>query len=192
MTQTGNQIRAFIAVALPTAVENALGALCQQWAKRWPEAGVRWVHAGNIHLTLRFLGNIDVERIDALGIGIDEAAAAVGSFDLVLGTVGAFPTKQRPGVVWVGPVQGLEALVGLREALDRSLAQQGWVSHERSFRPHLTVGRVRRGADVPSGLWETSMDPVRFKAESLRLIESRLKPERAEYHLRHEAILAGP
>ena len=103
--------------------------------------GVAWVKAGNLHLTLKFLGDVEEQRIEAIATSLTKAAAQVDAFDLTIGGFGAFPTRARPRVIWVeanGP--RLHALV---ESIECALEALGFPRETRPFAGHITLGRVR-------------------------------------------------
>lgn len=103
--------------------------------------GVAWVKASNLHLTLKFLGDVEEQRIEAIATSLTKAAAQVDAFDLTIGGFGAFPTRARPRVIWVG-ANGprLHALV---ESIESALEPLGFPRETRPFAGHITLGRVR-------------------------------------------------
>ena len=184
------KIRTFIAVRLPPAVLQALGEVSEQVAREWPEKSVRWVRPENMHLTLRFLGDTEGEKVPALGAGLDEVAGEVAPFELQLDGMGCFPNARRPRVVWVGLQDSEERLVQLQKVVERLVRQLGWKREEgRRFRPHLTLGRVRERQRPPAGEWIQVPPSLSFRVGEVELIESRLKPSGAEYTTLHRSAL---
>ncbi|MGA8604830.1 MAG: RNA 2',3'-cyclic phosphodiesterase [Thermoplasmata archaeon] len=122
-------MRMFVAVEVPSSVEEASRALA-------PE-----------HLTLHFLGKIPAERVGSIVAALTPLGAAVAPFDLTLEGVGAFPSRERPRVVWVGGTEGAAELIRLAALVRQALAAEGGSNHDEPFVPHLTLFRVRSADD---------------------------------------------
>jgi RNA 2',3'-cyclic 3'-phosphodiesterase len=137
------EIRTFIAVELEPATREALGDLQTQLKAHRAGRFVRWVAPDGIHLTLKFLGGVDPDRISALTRAVAEACSEP-RFSLTLAGLGAFPNTRRPNVVWVGVGGDVESAVRLAEQVDRACVSLGWPPEARPFAPHLTLGRVKR------------------------------------------------
>jgi 2'-5' RNA ligase len=141
-------IRAFIAVELDDAVRRAAAEVAR--ALREGPAGdrVRWVRPDNLHVTLRFLGDVESARVPSIARALREAVAGLRSFRMQLGRVGGFPLARRPRVVAiaVGPREPLEQLA---EAVERAVVKEGLEPEKRRFRPHLTLGRASGRALPP-------------------------------------------
>jgi 2'-5' RNA ligase len=134
-------IRAFIAIELDDAVRRAAATVIGALRESRGGGRVRWVRPENLHVTLRFLGNIESERVLPIVRNLGEATAGLRQFRLELGRVGAFPSARRPRVVIcdVGP---REPLAELAEAVEQAVVKAGFEPEERRFRAHLTLGRV--------------------------------------------------
>jgi 2'-5' RNA ligase len=190
-------IRAFIAIELPSQIKAALSQL-QDNLKTSKSASVKWVDPEGIHLTLKFLGNVDEAEIPALNKALSEAVRGVAPFYLELGEPGAFPSPQAPRVVWIGVGGEIEPLRTLHNNTDRVLTPLGFPSEKRAFSPHLTLGRVREetlpgerrrlGENVAA--LKTGAKPS-FKVESLSLMRSRLTREGAVYSCLASFALCG-
>ncbi|NKB65992.1 MAG: RNA 2',3'-cyclic phosphodiesterase [Candidatus Latescibacteria bacterium] len=183
-------MRAFIAVPLPLSVRQALTGLATELGRAWDKGAVRWIPADNIHLTLRFLDRTDADLVGELSRLLDESAAELGAFPLSLQGTGAFPNPRRPRVIWAGISDFQQRLLRLKKALDHRLCPLGWPPEKKPFRPHLTIGRVRRRGVPPTGPWLIKPPTLEFSAEAVQLVESTLKPAGAEYRVRHRARLA--
>jgi 2'-5' RNA ligase len=180
-------IRAFIAIELPSQIKAALAQL-QDNLRTSKSASVKWVDPEGIHLTLKFLGNVDESEISALTKTLSEAVRGVAPFSIQLGDPGAFPNAHAPRVVWVGVGGEIEPLLILHNNIDRVLAPLGFPPEKRTFSPHLTLGRVREetlpgerrrlGENVAT--LKTGVKSS-FKAESLSLMRSKLSREGATY-----------
>ena len=106
------------------------------------EANVRWVNPGNVHLTLKFLGNVDAAVIPCLVESVQAAVGGSGPFRLTLGSLGAFPNPARARVVWVGLDGAVDALLDLQRRVEQAATAMGFAEEQRPFAPHLTLGRV--------------------------------------------------
>jgi len=136
------QIRAFIAIELSEELKASLARL-QELIKLGSESYVKWVDPQGMHLTLKFLGNISVDKVSAISEAIAEVARSVAPFRLELTESGAFPNTKAPRVAWVGLGGDLESLLRLQRGIDQALIPLGFPPEARAFSPHLTLGRVR-------------------------------------------------
>ncbi len=136
------QIRAFIAIELSEELKASLARL-QDLIKLGSESYVKWVDPQGMHLTLKFLGNISVDKVSAISEAIAEVARSVAPFRLELTEFGAFPNTKAPRVAWVGLGGDLESLLRLQRGIDQALIPLGFPPEAREFSPHLTLGRVR-------------------------------------------------
>ncbi len=138
-------MRLFIAINFPDATRTRL------WNETAPlrEVGypVRWVDAHNIHMTVKVLGDVHGSRIDDVRAGLAKAVGDTKPFSLSIGRFGAFPSPKRPRVLWVG-CENLPVLELLVDAVEREMSQLGFEPERggHAFRPHVTIGRVRRDA----------------------------------------------
>lgn len=138
-------IRTFIAVdvssAVRTAAENAIACL------RGSEASVNWVQPENVHLTLKFLGEVPNVEVHAVCRAVQQAVAASGvsPFEVDCHGLGAFPDVDRARTVWLGVREGGEQLIELHDAIDDQLPKLGFARERRRFHPHITLGRVKCG-----------------------------------------------
>ena len=147
MSQT---VRTFIAIEMPPEVRQYLDR-CQE-RLRGAGGKVRWVRTDLIHLTLVFLGEVAVERVEALVAAVVAAVAGFGPLALRAGGAGQFPPRGRPRVIWIGIDEPTGALLRLQKAVADATAPFAEKVEKRAYRPHLTLGRVRGG----SGLDELS------------------------------------
>ncbi|UCC73077.1 MAG: RNA 2',3'-cyclic phosphodiesterase [Gemmatimonadota bacterium] len=184
-------MRVFVALNLSDAERSRLADA----AAGLRDAGfpVRWVAPENVHLTLKFLGEIPEARVPDVCSAVGEAAADLSSFAMAVGGFGAFPSLRRPQVVWVG-VEPNSTLASLHESLEGQLALLGFPREDRPFRPHLTLGRTRRRA-APSefrGLDELVKQTEyrdTFQIRSVDVMQSRLMPRGPIYSVVHSADL---
>ncbi len=184
-------MRVFVAIN-PSAEERAR---LSEASRSLREAGfpVRWVPPENVHLTLKFLGEMPDGRRAELAAAVDRAAAGVGAFPVKVEGVGAFPNLRRPNVVWVG-IESSAPLERLYSRLENELEALGFSKETRAFHPHFTVGRSRRGVSAKEfeGL-EALTGRIEyednFAVRTVELMQSRLLPGGAVYNVIHKAEL---
>ena len=143
---------------------------------------VAWVGRDNFHLTLKFLGDVDPGRLQAIVAALGGAVAGCPPFDLGVGGLGAFPSPTRPRVLWVGLEEGATEAARLAGRVDDALAGVGFERETRAFSPHVTLGRVREPRRQP-GLAEVLRGGGfgRQRVDRLRLMQSTLSPHGARY-----------
>lgn len=156
------KIRTFIAVELSPAVVAQAVSLVGQL--RPAGADVKWVESQNMHLTLKFLGDVREEDTADVCRVVTKAAADFLPFDIALGGAGAFPNARRPRTLWIGVTQGEKELVSLQTAIERVLAKRGFPKEHRAFHPHLTIGRVREGGPATAELGQAIQEHADFAA----------------------------
>jgi len=143
------------------------------------------VKPGNIHLTLKFLGDIDPLDIDNIAGAMDDAAREIAPFTLRVGGIGFFPGIKRPRVVWVGLGGDSQILFDLQRKLEDRLASAGFPKEKRAFKAHLTLGRIRDAVhhDTAGRAIQHFTRPAgqHFTADRIILFKSDLKPTGAEY-----------
>ena len=181
------QIRSFIAIELPGELKSGLSQL-QAQLKAAGHAPVKWVDPYSIHLTLKFLGNIDADRVDEITRVMEAAAREISPFHLEVRGLGAFPNLRRVQVVWVGVGGEVEQLGQLQRRLESGLAPLGFAPESREFRPHLTIARLRERASLDEQqsfgqlIGSTGFETVyRFGVDSVNLMRSQLTREGAIY-----------
>ena len=141
-----NVIRAFIAIDLSNEIYQNLNKVIQDLKEGMGRVPVRWVPAKNIHLTIKFLGDVSVGNLDLLIEIIQSEANRHPSLDLSVGGLGTFPSIRRPRVIWVGVKAPIE-LDALHRGIETEMARLGYAPEDRPFFPHLTLGRVSRNVN---------------------------------------------
>ncbi len=143
---------------------------------------IRWVAAGNIHLTLKFLGDTDPADLSRLGDPLQRIAASCQPVELSVGGLGSFPNNRQPRVIWVG-IEIPPELVALQRSIETAAEKIGCPREERPFSPHLTLGRVQKSASREEiNIISNALNAVmvgelgRFKAEGFTLFRSDLRP----------------
>jgi len=136
-------VRTFVAVELSDAVREAAAELGRRLGAAGAE--VKWVDAANMHLTLQFLGDVPMQETAAVCKAAAGAVEGIEPFDLEIRGAGAFPHPGRPRTIWLGAGAGLDEMVVLHGRVEDALAELGFRKERRRYKPHLTIGRVRRG-----------------------------------------------
>jgi 2'-5' RNA ligase len=181
-------IRTFVAIELDEELRGKLGDLQADLRDRLAPRSVRWVRPEAIHLTLKFLGDTPLDRVELVKAALVEAAAEIGPFVVTVGGLGCFPNSRRPRVVWVGLQEVTGKLARLRDAVEAHVAPLGFPTEKRPFSPHLTLGRVQRRAsksevreigEVVAASLVGVFDEM--AVESVAYIKSDLKPSGAVY-----------
>ncbi len=181
------QKRSFITIELPDELRLELGQL-EARLKSGEQPWVKWVNPHSIHLTLKFLGSIAVDRISEITRAIEAAAQGIPPFQLEVKGLGAFPSLKRVQVVWVGVSGEVGKLGQLQQRIEANLVPLGFTAEARPFTPHLTLARLRNQAslDERQGLGQL-ISSARFEAaysievEAINLMRSQLTREGAIY-----------
>lgn len=186
-------MRLFVAVNLPVA--ERLAAWTAAAPLREASLPVKWVAADALHVTLKFLGEVNEARAEDVGMALEGAVRGVKAFELGIGGFGAFPDLAHPKVVWCG-IETHPALELLANDVERAVQPFGFGSELQPFRPHVTLGRAKQGAKratlaglaklLPS-LEYASLFPV----ESVDLMHSMRGPNGSVYTVRRAARLEG-
>jgi len=176
-------MRSFIAIELPAAIQDQLGGLCGRLRASSPKAS--WVRGENMHVTLRFLGEVTEEDLARLSAMLSPAYQACEGVTLRVCGIGAFPNLRRPSVVWAGLeiVQG--AIEPLHAQAEQAARMLGLPPETKRFHPHVTLARLRdpRGADALTAELNAcqSFHAGEFRAESVSLFSSELRRGGAVY-----------
>lgn len=181
-------IRSFVAVDLPEAARDVLREIGEQLGSQVPGGSVRWTRVSNVHLTLKFLGDVAETDLPEIKAVLAQVGQRHAPFTFTVGGAGCFPNLKRPRVVWVGIREGTGALAALQRDVEKSLVPLGFKPEKRAFHPHLTLGRTRRGVrssdlgrvgEVVAAANVGELGQVRVK--SFRLMRSDLHPDGAIY-----------
>jgi RNA 2',3'-cyclic 3'-phosphodiesterase len=189
-------LRTFIAIELEQELKDQLCRVQDQLRAQGVARGVRWVQPEGIHLTLKFLGDTPLERIEEVKAALARAAAKVDPFSFSISGLGCFPNTRQPRVVWVGLQEPTGAMVRLRDAVEAQVAPLGFPTEHRAFSPHLTLGRVQRYTsksevrDIGQAVAASAIGVVgEMTARTVCYIQSDLKPSGAVYTTLFEAEL---
>ena len=162
-------IRTFVAVEISSAVRRRAEELIEQL--RGSPADVKWVEAQNLHLTLKFLGDVPSGEIARVCEAVQQGAGEAEPFELEVRGAGAFPNARRPRTLWLGSGDGEEEMVALHGHLEGPLKKLGFRGEHRRFHPHLTIGRVRRGGPGVAQLGQLLQQHADFIAGRVQVSE---------------------
>ena len=189
-----DSVRSFVAVPLPEKIQADIFAAAQELSRRLPQLGVKWAgKVENLHITVKFLGQIEEEKLTALAEDLARTVAPLPRFRLELRGMGAFPSPRKANVVWAGVEDGARGLTAIAEAVEGVGERFGFGREQRAFTGHVTVGRSKgRGVDA-----RTALDAFAGRSfgattvEEVHVYESRLGGEGSTYVLRSRAALAS-
>jgi 2'-5' RNA ligase len=176
-------IRAFIAIELDDTLKTAMDKV-QRRLRAEPISGfVRWVAPTSIHLTLKFLGDMESARVPPVLSAMQTACAGIPPFELAVRGAGCFPNVQRPNVIWAGLVGQIPVATQLAQRIEEECAKLEFEPEDRPFSPHLTLGRVKREAGATErhqlGEMVRRLDIGQvgtIRADTVHLVRSELRP----------------
>ena len=186
--------RLFIAILLPQAIKGRLADAQHALLRRTPGGVVRWAPLEQVHLTLRFLGDVPEESVREIIEAMHRATSSVAPFTLRASGLGCFPEARRPRVLWAGVAGDLAALRNLQERLASETASWGQ-REERAFHAHLTLGRIKDGAGREAGRLGAAVaegggcDFGDWHVNAVTLLRSELSPDGARHSVLAESIL---
>lgn len=181
-------VRAFVAIELDRTLLAALDACADAMQKAHPPLRLKWVPAGNQHLTLQFLGEIPESDAAVVATALHDAARDVAPFEIALAGTGCFPNATRPNVLWAGVSEPSGALARLQQAVATQLAPLGFEAERGPFQPHLTLARLPRGAHPTArrdvGQWfarQAAPASASMRVAAVRLMRSDLGRDGSRY-----------
>ena len=191
-------LRVFIAIELP---QQTLDALEKQTTRLRQTVGndiIRWAPAQNMHLTLKFIGDIATSHLDFLKQMLTREAASHPQFDMQIGGLGSFPNSRMPRVVWIG-LHAPAGLTSLHKSIEAGAYRLGYEKEERAFSPHLTLGRARQNVN-PAELSKVraALDTIQLgnigtaRVDSVHLFKSDLQSGGSVYTKLFSAPLSKP
>lgn len=183
--------RLFIALELPSSARKTLKDHIDRLTEALPDTRASWIREENLHLTVKFLGETPVIKVEALTQATERAATGMSPFEIVIGGCGAFPTRGQPRVLWIGIQDPSAHLNELHRALEAECAQAAFPREPRPFHPHLTMARLRQpnGARHLAELHkEIGFNPIAVSVRDVCVIRSELRSEGSRYSViyRHD------
>lgn len=181
-SEKNDTVRTFICIEIPASISERIGNL--QTELKAVDAQVSWTKPSNIHLTLKFLGAVEVPRIQNVARAVQRAGSGINEFDIEISGAGCFPSTRNPRVLWIGLSEVPDALRQLYANLEDELDREGFAREKRKFSPHLTIGRLRgpkNATHLAEMLTESGFTAERFTASEVILMRSDLKPTGSIY-----------
>jgi 2'-5' RNA ligase len=187
-------VRTFVAVEIDAATRQRVEQLVEELSAL--PADVKWVEAHNLHLTLKFLGEVATQEIPQVCEAVRQGAIQVEPFELEVRGAGAFPNTRRPRTLWLGVGTGQQEMVTLLGQIEEPLRKLGFRPEHRRYDPHLTIGRVRRGGPTLAQLGRlieqhADFDAGRAKVSEVVLFASHLDSTGPTYEALSRAKLGG-
>jgi RNA 2',3'-cyclic 3'-phosphodiesterase len=180
-------VRAFIAIELPASAQETIHKQTTRLQESLGKDLVRWTPVHNIHITLKFLGDVAAARIGFLKQMLMRELGIRTRFDLQIGGLGSFPNSKRARILWLG-LQAHPALLSMQQAIETAAVRLGHEKEERAFSPHLTIGRVKPNLGpmefqkIHSVLESVQLGNIATASvDSVHLFKSDLKPEGSVY-----------
>lgn len=173
MVEKETSVRAFLAVEIPQHVRKHVWRIVED--EKHNDMPIKWVKLENMHITLKFLGEIDEKQQADISSTIKQIVGKHESFAVNLKDIGCFPNPKYPRVLWVGVEKGSEALCTLAREIDEQLVRLGF-KQEKRFHPHLTIARMRKPCVIDKILRHSIVTDT-FKSEAVVLCKSTLTPQ---------------
>lgn len=177
-------LRLFCAVELPDELRSRVGERVRRLRAEFPDVRASWEKPEKLHVTLKFLGDVEHARVDALSKAAARAVTNLEPFELTIEGPGTFPPHGQPRVLWLGIVDASGRLALMQRALEAECDAAGFPRESRAFNPHLTLARVRspQGArELAAAHRELPFAPQRFKVSELVVMRSELGPGGSRY-----------
>ena len=187
-------IRSFVAFELPVEIRGIITGICEE--VRHLPLDVRWVKPSGIHLTVVFMGNVEKRSMGPIQEAVGRVCLEYGPFSLALRGMGVFGSRRSPRVLWIGLDGEIDRMAGFRDRLQDALGPFGIRQEKRPFRPHLTLGRFRKGAVRDKALNDLldqyrGLGSPRCGVDELTMFRSDLGPGGAVYHALKRWPLGG-
>lgn len=189
-----NTYRTFIAIEIPNDLRTTVIDYIKQLRDKVPDVSASWSREDNLHLTLKFLGDVPIARIEDVSAAASAAVCASGPFELILAGSGVFPPRGKPSVLWIGIEDPHGALQTVQQRLEEECAARGFTRDARAFHPHLTVARIRKphGAKDLAAAHVTADFAVQtFTAKELVVFRSELLPQGSRHTPMSTHALSG-
>ncbi len=174
-------IRAFIAIPLEVEIRDRIRDV--QTTLRNSGGDVRWDDPAKMHITLRFIGDMDESRIGELSLAVESASNETPPFDILYSGVGAFPSKRNPRVLWVG-TEPMPQLMILQRRIEYACRTLGFAPDQKAFHAHITLGRVKHTRDLGGLIAATNsatFDAISAVCDRVHLMRSILRPDGSQY-----------
>jgi 2'-5' RNA ligase len=191
-------LRSFIAIEIPAEIQKKILRETADLRRLLDKPLIRWVPQENIHLTMKFLGDVSPANLESLVHQLIPEIGKLPAIDISVRGLGAFPNQRRPRVVWIG-VEAPKELDVISEVIESVASRFGFARETRPFSPHLTIGRVNQNASghdlekIRSGLGHAKVGYLGTTlVRGIDLFGSDLRPSGAVYTKLHTIPLSIP
>lgn len=185
---SADDVRSFVAVELPEDARFRVRAVIERLRDLVASPDIKWVASANIHLTLKFLGQVPSDRLEEVQRRLTPACVATPYLRFEVHTLGGFPSVESPRVIWAGLSGDIDPVSELARRIDTTLAELGFSRENRPFTPHLTLARVRQEASgrtrsaIGTAIKQCNhVTGIEFEANGISLMRSQLTPRGAVY-----------
>ena len=178
------QWRVFCAIDLSGAVRSSLQKHIDNLRAAVPEAQASWSRIENIHLTIKFFGNVSQDRIPLISTAASRIASSFHPFQISMSKAGVFPRVSQPRVLWIGVEDQTGSLVELQRRFELECSTNGFEKDARSFSPHLTIARIRKPAGaraLAEANRQLGFEPESLLVEELVVFRSELSSKGSKY-----------
>lgn len=178
--------RIFVGIKLSEKVQKTVSDYIKDLKKEFPNLRVGWEKSEKLHLTLKFLGDIDNESLKRLQKVTDKTASNHKSFKLKISKNGVFQNKRRPRILWLEVIDEENNLLKIKNELENDLEKIGFEKEKRKFKPHLTIARIRepkKSKSLVEKHLKNNFEPIEFEVSEIVIFESELKPTGSIYKI---------
>lgn len=176
--------RTFIAIDIPDQIRLAVAERIGELRNAFPRLRVGWERPEKLHLTLKFLGDVEQDRLDGIIQSLNDAVQYTEPLGLAVSGAGVFPSTRKPRVLWLGITDADDRLSELSCNLEAAMENLGFPKEDRRFAPHLTIARIRdpnRSSDLAAEHIRRGFAPMEFTVSEVALYESKLLPTGSVY-----------
>lgn len=174
----------FCAFELPEALRRAIDDHTKRVREAVPDAAASWSRPENIHLTMKFFGNVDQETVPVISAAAARVVKESAPIQIAAGKTGVFPRPSRPQILWIGVEDSSGALLKLQDRLEDEFALEGFPKENRAFHPHLTIARIRNPQNanrLAQAHLRLEFSPIEISLSELVLFRSELSPKGSKY-----------
>lgn len=176
--------RIFIAIDIPDETRLIAANYLEKLKREFPNLRVNWDKAEKLHLTLKFLGDIDEVQLKNLSEAVEDSAKQISDFEIKIAETGIFPSKRNGRVLWLGVQDKQGNLLKLNETLENECSKRGFAKETRAFKPHLTIARLRepqKSGELIEKHLNQNFNSEKFTVSAITIYESRLQKSGSIY-----------
>ncbi len=178
--------RIFAAIELTDEARQVCSTHLEEIRSEFPSVRIGWEHREKLHITLKFLGNVDSRLIETFSSHLIGIAERHERFTLRLSKTGVFPSPIRPRILWIGVSDTSGVIQSIYRDIEKASVELGVTPEERAFHPHVTIGRIRRperSRELVEKHLNARIEPIEFEVRHIALYESKLLPTGSVYSI---------